>query len=290
MLLHEICPEEFHIEYKSLTAREEDFFLYYGKGTVFAGEKEGSLLLPSVKEAKEALGIKKESLRYLFSVSEKRFFTDIDCPAEPFGPYEEQNLRFLRITGPRFLAFPAAMGLQLTLWYRRNRFCGRCGAPTVHDEKERMMRCPACGNMIFPQICPSVIVGIRNKGKLLVTKYNPKHVMVNSGTTHAPAVTYALVAGYVESGETPEQAVFREAMEEVGLKVTNIRYYKSQPWPFSSSLLLGYYCDVEGDDTITLEEEELSVAEWKSPEELPDRSMDISLTSEMMEMFRTGKI
>ena len=159
----------------------------------------------------------------------------------------------------------------------------------LHEEPEfrdRIMsgmifvrRCPDCGKTVYPRIDPAVIVGITNGDKILLTKYR--------GRANNPR--YALVAGYCETGETAEDTVRREVFEEVGLRVKNIRYYKSQPWPFSSSLLLGYTCELDGDDTITLEEDELSLAEWVEREDLPDRSRDISLTSEIMETFRTGK-
>ena len=97
-------------------------------------------------------------------------------------------------------------------------------------------------------------------------------------------------AGYVETGESPEETVQREVFEEVGLKVKNIKYYKSQPWPLSGALLLGYVCDLDGSDKIRLDENELEIAEWLEREELPDRSNDVSLTSELIEMFRTGKL
>ena len=148
------------------------------------------------------------------------------------------------------------------------------------------MQCPVCGEMYYPVISPSVIIAIRNGEKILLTKYAPTHF---PHSTHNAKATYALVAGYIEIGETPEQCVAREVMEEVGLRVKNITAWKNQPWPFSSTLLLGYYCDLEGPDRITLQEDELSLAEWVRREDMPDRSEDISLTSNMMEAFRLGK-
>ena len=97
---------------------------------------------------------------------------------------------------------------------------------------------------------------------------------------------YALVAGFTEIGETLEQTVEREVMEEVGLKVKNIRYYKSQPWGLSGSLLAGFFCDLDGDDTITLQEDELKEAEWFEAADLTPEADGISLTREMMAKFR----
>lgn len=121
---------------------------------------------------------------------------------------------------------PLMVGHEYWNWYESSQYCGRCGAKTEHDRVERMMRCPACGLMIFPKVFPAVIVAItRPDGKVLATRYKGR-----------PYANYALIAGYCEMGETVEQTVHREVMEEVGLRVKNLRYYKSQPWPDSSSL------------------------------------------------------
>ncbi len=151
-----------------------------------------------------------------------------------------------------------------------------------------MIRCPKCGKILFPQICPSVIIGIRKGDSLLLTTYSPRHVMMGNGTTHrAPGVGYALVAGYIETGESPEQAAAREALEEVGLHVGNFRYFASQPWPFNGSLLLGYFCDALTDEDITLEKEELSRAVWVPRKEIPAAN-PFSLTGTMINAFRDG--
>ena len=112
------------------------------------------------------------------------------------------------------------------------------------------MRCPKCGQMEYPKICPAVIIAVTDKNRLLLSKY--------AGRTYK---RYALLAGFTEIGETLEETVKREVMEEVGLKVTNIRYYKSQPWSFSDTLLAGFFCDLEEPGQIRLDENELALAE-----------------------------
>ena len=152
-----------------------------------------------------------------------------------------------------------------------------------HKENERAMVCPDCGRVCSPQICPSVIVGVISGEKLLLTKYSPNHSAFRK---------YALIAGYAETGESLEDTVRREVMEEVGLKVKNIRYYKSQPWPFSGTLLVGYFCELDGDGTIDMDTDELSVAEWVDRQDIPEDSADpsVSLTGDMMWAFRSGLI
>ena len=143
------------------------------------------------------------------------------------------------------------------------------------DSKERMLYCESCHNMEFPKICPAVIIGVTDGDKILMSKY--------AGRTYKK---YALLAGFTEIGETLEETVQREVMEEVGLKVKNIRYYKSQPWGLSGSILSGFYCELDGDDTITLQEEELSLGKWVKAEELSLEDDGISLTREMILKFR----
>ena len=103
----------------------------------------------------------------------------------------------------------------------------------VHDKKERMMRCEYCGQMEFPKICPAVIIGVTDGNRLLMSKY--------AGRDYKK---YALIAGFAEIGETIEETVQREVMEEVGLKVKNLRYYKSQPWSFFGYTVVWIFCGV----------------------------------------------
>jgi NAD+ diphosphatase len=141
-----------------------------------------------------------------------------------------------------------------------------------------MLRCPNCGNLIFPRISPAVIIGVTNGEKLLMSKY--------AGRAYT---RYALIAGFTEIGETLEETVKREVMEEVGLHVKNIRYYKSQPWGRDGGVLMGFFCDLDGSDEIHLDEKELALAEWHERSALPAEDDGISLTREMMRVFEEGR-
>ena len=171
----------------------------------------------------------------------------------------------------------AATAWHLYVWYRDNRFCGRCGGRLVHSETMRMLSCPSCGNQIFPKIAPAVIVGVTDKERILMTKYANREYK-----------RYALIAGFTEIGETAEETVRREVYEEVGLRVKHIRYYKSQPWGFDSNLLLGYFCELDDMHEIRLDTEELATAEWVHYSEITDDEEGLSLTREMMTVFRDG--
>ena len=212
---------------------------------------------------------------YLFSIGEEDYFlTDIaaDTQIEGFAFHKMFSVRTMQ---PMKDVFAATTAWHLYVWYRDNQFCGRCGINLKHDTLQRMMRCPKCGNLVFPKIAPAVIIGLTDGDKILMTKYAGREYK-----------RYALIAGFTEIGETAEETVVREVMEEVGLKVKNIRYYKSQPWGFDSNLLLGYFCDLAEKAEIQLEEEELSLAEWVDYKDVPDDPEGLSLTREMMVHFR----
>lgn len=191
--------------------------------------------------------------------------------------YGQQNM--FRMMGPDYMAFAGITACQLANWYASVTFCGTCGTKLVHDKKERMMRCPSCNAMHYPKISPAVIVGVidRERNKILMTKYAGREYK-----------KYALIAGFTEIGETAEDTVRREVLEETGVHVKNVRYYKSQPWSFTDTLLLGFYCDLDGDAQIRIDEEELSLGEWLSPEEIPMEYDGISLTNEMIMRFKNG--
>ncbi len=188
--------------------------------------------------------------------------------------YQWQPRRFFRTAQPKELALAGITGLHLNGWYLKNKFCGACGTGLVMDTRERMMRCPACGNMIYPRINPAVIVGVTDGDRILLTKYRGREYK-----------RYALVAGFTEIGESFEETVRREVMEETGLKVKNIRYYKSQPWGFTDNILAGYFCQVDGGTDIRMDRDELSLAQWVHRDDIDMVNEDLSLTNEMICRF-----
>jgi len=144
--------------------------------------------------------------------------------------------------------------------------------------EERARCCPNCGQTVYPKISPAVIVAVTDGDRLLLTRY-----------ANRPFKSYALVAGFNEVGESIEDTVRREVMEETGLHVGNLRFYRSQPWVFTDSLLMGFFADLQGDDRIRLQESELAEAGWFCRSELPTDHSEISLTGEMIERFRMGQ-
>ncbi len=222
------------------------------------------------------MSIYRDSLIYLFGIVEEKFLFLQE--AEPPSDYSFHGIHELRSDyfEPKRYVFAANTAYQLSEWYSVTRFCGKCGSKNEYHKTERARICPKCGNIIYPRINPAVIIGVtdKNTNRLVLTRYR-------TGFAHN-----ALVAGFTEIGETLEETVEREVMEEVGLKVTNIRYYKSQPWGIASDILAGFFCDVTGDSTIKMDASELKYAEWVPPQDIVLQPIDYSLTNEMMKLFK----
>ncbi len=210
----------------------------------------------------------------LVRVGEKTFFLGATPGVAP-GP--SQRLRALPDPGLRFGAFCA---LHLANWLLTHRHCGRCAAPLARAKG--CLRCPECGLEAYPAIAPAVILGLTHRGRLLVTRYADR-----------PYKGPALVAGYCEVGETAEETCRREALEETGLKVGALRYFASQPWGLSGTLLLGFFGEAEDPGALALADGELARAEWLAPDELPpppDAAGALSLTAAMIEAFAKGTV
>lgn len=221
-------------------------------------------------------------LIYAFSISGERYFIPRylkDDTEIPRG-FVYRGIAALRESrsADRKTLFAAMTGRHLADWYASARFCGRCGCEMRPDVRERAMLCPACGYILYPRINPAVIVGVCDGDRIILTRYK-------TGFRHN-----ALIAGFCEIGETAEGAVAREVMEEVGLKVKNIRYYKSQPWGTAGDLLLGYFCEVDGDKNIRMDPDELGHAAWTERDSVVLQPDGASLTNEMMRVFKEGGV
>lgn len=283
-MIQDIAPHQYRNEYQPMKPAANSILLCYKGRNLLLRRKGEEVVYPTFKEAVNA-GVDEGDLyhtyTYLFTIDDRRFYLGSGEVGEALcehSTYEWEDVSFFRASKPKFLSFAGITGWQLSRWYETRRFCGRCGKPMVHDEKERMMRCPSCGLMEFPKICPAVIIGVTHGNKILMSKYAGREFK-----------KYALLAGFNEVGETIEETVHREVMEEVGLKVKNLRYYKSQPWSMSDTLLMGFFCELDGEAEIKLDQEELALAEWFERDAMPVKDEDCSLTNEMMMAFKRGE-
>ncbi|MBQ4383238.1 MAG: NAD(+) diphosphatase [Firmicutes bacterium] len=278
-MIQDILPRVMHNRYEpDKKAGPASTVLCYENGGFALLPDGDGLRFPTFKDLFGTDG-QAEGLIYLFSIDSQEFFLAPQGTQVPDGSVRMtvRELRSSRKTG-KYLVFAGYTAMQLANWYRDNRFCGRCGQETALADNERAIVCPHCGRRIYPRVVPAVIVGVTNGDKLLITRY-----------AHRPVTHDALVAGFTEIGETLEETVQREVEEEVGLKVKNIRYYKSQPWGIVDDLLMGFYCDVDGDDTIRLDDGELAVGRWVERADIEGQPDNLSLTNEMMVVFREGK-
>ena len=273
-------------EFRNEKPRDADIVICIQNGTVLLRRDEKlSLHFPKYSDVQKWQKVgnwpywSDPKYQYVFRMQDVNYFLWMGESGESENQdYHYEEIRQLRELESKDMCFAAMTAWHLYVWYRNNRFCGCCGNRTVPDKRERMMRCPECGNMIFPRISPAVIVAVTDGDRLLLSKY--------AGRSYT---RYALIAGYTEIGETLEQTVHREVMEEVGLRVRNIRYYKSQPWGVDGNVLMGFFCDLDGDDTIRLDRNELALAEWHDRHALPAHDDGISLTREMIRVFEENR-
>ncbi len=275
-MVQDIAPHSFDNGYHDQSPSGKDtVFVTDGERMLARLEEDGSLSFPKYRD----FAVKPAVTRYLFRLDNESWFAALDVDGVECPGFEWVHAGKLRGAIPHERSFAGVTAMQLIRWYRANVYCGCCGEKLCPDGKERMLRCPGCGNMVYPKISPCVIVGITDGDKILLTKY------ARGRYNH-----YALVAGFCEIGESFEETVRREVREEVGLEVDNIRYWGSQPWSFSDTLLAGFFCDVKGDPTPHLVDGELREATWFSREEIPVHDDGVSLTRALIAAFQRGDL
>lgn len=165
----------------------------------------------------------------------------------------------------------ASRAVQLLEWRRNHKFCSHCGHPTEVHPTEYAMVCPSCRYHQYPRVNPCIITVItRGDNEILLAK-----------SVHNKTNMYGLIAGFVEVGETLEEAVQREAFEEVGLKLKNIQYMSSQPWPFPSNLMVAFRAEYESGE-IKLQEEEIADAQFFKIDQLPEIPFKGSIAHSMI--------
>lgn len=307
-MIQDILPHKYDNSFKQPALAKDSFLLYIHRGTILLrgrdeqgeenqeqGKKQDyrekiyasahtlpapdALELPAAAQLEETGLIPGLSARaeYLFSIDEIPYFMVRSAEGDPAlklaeeenqetfqedgsGKFSFQGPAYFRIMQPEYQAFAAITAVQLFRWKESRKFCGCCGSRTEDSRTERALVCTKCGHTEYPKICPAVIVAVTDGDRLLMSRYKGRAYR-----------GYALIAGFVEIGETFEETVRREVMEEVGLKVKNIRYYKSQPWAFTDTEMIGFFAELDGDDAIRLQEDELSEAGWYRRDEIPDR-------------------
>ena len=199
----------------------------------------------------ESLSLKKHFMGMLgdtacFAVEGQR------SAAHQFG-----GLRSIFEASDNLLLAMAGRAQQICQWYRDHQYCGKCGDKAIELEGDRAMYCERCAVSSYPRLSPSIIVLVHRGAEVLLARNH-----------NFPEGMYSTLAGFVDPGESIEETVVREVREEVGLKVGNLEYLGSQPWPFPNSLMLGFHAAYESGD-IVLQEEEIADAQWFALDKLP---------------------
>lgn len=176
----------------------------------------------------------------------------------------------------RFLQ-PAGLANQLILWHDNHRFCGRCGRPTEDKPDERAKQCTGCGLINYPRLSPAVIVAVIRGDRILLAR-----------NKRFRAPFFSVLAGFVEPGETLEDCIHREVLEEVGIRVGRLRYFGSQPWPFPDSLMVGFTAEYRGGD-ISVDNSEIVEAGWFTRDDLPRVPPAFSIAGSLIARFVDGR-
>ncbi|MEH6472860.1 MAG: NAD(+) diphosphatase [Halopseudomonas sp.] len=190
------------------------------------------------------------------------------------------SLRQLLMDADRDLAQLLNRSAQINSWYRNHRFCSRCGTSISRYDRDFSAVCDRCHYHQYPRISPCIIVLVRRQGP-------DGEQCLLAHAAHFNSERYSTLAGFIEAGETAEQAVVREVREEVGVEIDNIRYWKSQPWPFPHSLMLGFFADYAGGEIVP-DGEEILKAQWFDIDAMPQLPTKLSISRDLIDGFIAG--
>lgn len=193
--------------------------------------------------------------------------------------YRLRKLRALFGAMDESLLAVAGRAFQIAEWARTHRFCGQCGSPTTLVDGERCMRCPACGHSAYPRISPAMMVLVRRGPAILLARHH-----------NSPARFFTALAGFLEAGESIEDAIHREVFEEVGLQVKDLRYFASQAWPFPHSLMMAFTAEYAGGE-IQVDAHEIAEAQWFGPGDSlpPTPPRGLSVAGHLIEAHLPGR-
>lgn len=277
-MIQDIFPHKLDNVYKNKTVTDNDYIVIFDNRSIIVEKlSDKNYNFPKYSELSDLIDT--QNLRYLFSVDNSAYYLytaeNTQSVQDKFEILPLADVRKMKYDYFKEMYFLICTAWHIYSWYIDNRFCGKCGEKLSHDKDERVLICPKCGNHIYPRISPAVIVGVTNGDKIIMSKYAGR-----------PYKGYALLSGFVEVGETLEQTVEREVAEEVGVRVKNIRYYKSQPGGVDGNILAGFFCELDGDDTLKVDTNELAFAKWFKRDEIPVEDDGFSLTFEMIGKFK----
>lgn len=249
------------------------FWFIFKGNKMLVREVGHEFMVPMISHPKE-ISVRETRFYRIGTIHERQCYA-IDA-SESFSPpvdFSFQSLWFLYDYLDRELFNMAVKAKQIIIWDRTSMFCSRCGARTKDKTNERAKECPDCGFIMFPRISPAIIVLVEKGDKILLAR-----------AVRFKENIYSVLAGFVEPGETLEEAVEREVEEEVGIKIKDIRYFGSQPWPFPDSLMIAFVAKYKS-GKIIINRDEIVDAKWFGRNNLPDIPGDISIARKMIDWF-----
>jgi len=229
--------------------------------------------IPFVKTIEE-LNVLPIRTQYLGTLEgEPCYSVEVSPDAEALKDMCFIDLRSLYGTLEEDIFLLAGRALQIITWDKTHQYCGSCGTQTETNKSEKAKRCPACGLTNYPRISPAVITAVLKDNRILLAH--------NSGFK---GNMYSLIAGFLEPGETLEECVAREIMEEVGIGVKNIKYFGSQPWPFPNSMMIGFTAEYDSGDII-VDGVEITKAAWYDVYHLPELPSQMSIARKLIDWY-----
>ena len=235
--------------------------------------KDGHILIPNDRDV-NALGVNSDSLEFLTSKDNNDFFFgEVNIVLSETSKFKFHKLRtIIGIMDKDFFSL-VAKAIHIAKWNNTYKYCSKCGN-LAEDKKDELAKiCPKCGYISYSRISPAIITAVVKDNKLLLAH-----------NANFPSNMYSVLAGFVEPGETFEDCVAREVFEEVGIKVKNIKYFGSQPWPFPDSLMVGFTCEYESGE-LKVDGVEIDHAAFYSLEELPNIPSSGSIAKKLIDWF-----
>lgn len=264
---------KFEPEYKYFESITNDSYCFF-----FAGDKllvnatDGNIPIPRYLDIKDE-NLEPFNIQYIGTIEDRPCFTGEIKKKAPDPGYSLVTLRSIFMNIPEKLFFISGRAYHLMNWSRNNSFCGKCSEIMAFEKDERAKKCASCGNIIYPKVSPAAIIAVVRDGKILLAR-----------SRRSAYKFFSVLAGFVEPGESIEECAEREILEETGIRVKNLRYFGSQPWPFPDSLMIGFTAEYESGD-IVLDEKELEEARWFSPDEMPEIPSSISIARRLIDWF-----
>ena len=266
-------PDEFvpnHIEPEG-AASDDAWYFVFSRGELVCRSNAG-VPEPVTADDFRWFDMEVESKHFLGHYLNRPCFA-LSASGRPAEGFVSLGLRGLLGRTAQSVFYLAGRAQQIIEWDQTHRFCGRCGEEMQHHHADRAKQCPSCKLISYPRLSPSIIVLVTRGDEMLLAR-----------NAAWPNGMYSTLAGFVEPGESIEQTLHREVMEEVGVSVKNLRYFGSQSWPFPNSLMLGFHAEYDGGE-IVCQDEEIADAQWFRSDNLPQIPPKTAISGWLIEEF-----